>query len=313
MKISDVSPKINTHIQTYKKNKNSLYKLGLSVTSKGRKAAFILVQIFACFTLVGIIPAFILISRHYKKVGLQTLQNDNKQVLNAIFEKTFSTEELKDLCNKKLLITNRYLGNKEIDAIRAHFEQKPKEETAEDTELSESQINHTPPHNDDTSVDESDNDGNPSSTNGTEESQTSTHNTEDSEEVEESSEDTTIDETEEEPQDPVQELQTLLIRSLPNTSSEKNEDYEKDLQIIGEKAAVTMQEKGWTARETVERLLSVFGRCLDRNNDGDHHRAVRHLKEAFDPTIATAVFGIFGTDTQKRNEETLGWFTSDVA
>lgn len=308
MKISDVSPKINTHIKTYE-NKKSLYKLGLSVTSKGRKAAFILVQIFACFTLVGIIPAFILINRHYKKIGLQTIQNDNKQVLNAIFEKTFSTQELKDLCNKKLLMTNRYLGDKEIDAIRAHFEQKPKEENAEETELSESQNNHTPPHNDDKSVDGSDNDDNLPSTNGTEESQTSSH----SEEVEESSEDITIDETEEESQDPVEELQTLLIDSLPNTSSEKDEDYEEDLRIIGEKAAVTMQEKGWTARETVGRLVNVVGRCLDRNKDGNHHRAVRHLKEAFDPTIATTVFGFFGTDTRKRNEETLGWFTSDVA
>jgi len=305
MNIQEKPPSMQSHIETLKTK--GLYNLGQNVTSTRKKVGFLFAQIFAIFSIIGIIPTFILISRYFKKVALDTIQKDNKDRLDAVFEKTFNKTEITNLYKEKLLPTNQYLTDNQLQAINTHLEGKPQNEP-----LDADKPVDTPDLTDDANDPIDQNDQVENNANDFETTEDDLVSSDDELPIDFNENDNEVEVSElktpdQENKTPAEQLKNLIFRSLP--SEGRSTDYSEHVRIISEKAAERMTSKEWTAEDTHIRIVTTFGKCLERNKDNDQEKAARHLKEALDPTLATSALHFFNFQqkTSDRNNETLRW------
>lgn len=104
---------------------------------------------------------------------------------------------------------------------------------------------------------------------------------------------------------------TLLTNNLNSELQglQNNQDYQELFHWIVQKAIELMAQKKCSPQEMAQRFILVANRCMERNQDTDLARALRHMKEAFEPTFATR----FNDTLAARNAETLQWIEAPLA
>lgn len=123
-----INPNINSH-QTVLKHKG-LIGLGEKVTDKSKYITFIFIKVIACLTVVGIIPAFLLINHYYKKVARCTIHNDNVIIIQNLFERQIppSKNQIDALYAKRLIHRDKYIHPDDIDEIKTELEHSKRQE-----------------------------------------------------------------------------------------------------------------------------------------------------------------------------------------
>lgn len=316
-------------------NSQGLSKLGKTQLTRKEKVGIVFIHIFAALTLIGMIPAFLLIHRHYKKVGLQTIQKDNILQLNTLFNRTFTKKEVDLLYARKLIVTHQYLSQKNLEEIKKIFGTPSSEDLSKKQNLngdketqSANATNLDPADSDLESASESDDldtEEQLSSSSSHTDQKTDT-NLQDSPPHRPSPRPLTPPSSPKQPEKsvsiqiptksaanpltPVQEFTNKLNAVLMNVDRDsKNTDHAKNCSTIVEKALEYKQKNRWTFEQTLIRFTLAFGECLTRTKTSNSNQAAKDLKEALDPPFVTW----FQSDAEKtKNAQTLQWIMAPL-
>ncbi|MEC7839940.1 MAG: hypothetical protein VX777_07860 [Chlamydiota bacterium] len=100
--------------------------LGEEVSKPTTKITFIFLQAVSFFTVIFFLPTLYLVSKYYKKKGLEAIENDNIQkIKQQLPNQIFNTNEIRELYKLKILFPGKFIEDKAIAKCKELYQPTP--------------------------------------------------------------------------------------------------------------------------------------------------------------------------------------------